>query len=62
MRFAGIWWASNRMKFWIYATWGLLVSRGEPTDEQLYERWCGSGPLSDRQAAWEELDRRYETP
>lgn len=35
------------------------MSTGEPTDEQLYERWCGSGPLLDRQAAWEELDRRY---
>lgn len=32
---------------------------GEPSDEELYERWCGLGPSADRQAAWEELDRRY---
>lgn len=29
------------------------------SDEELYERWCGSGPLLDRQSAWEELDQRY---
>lgn len=37
------------------------MSSDEPTDEELYERWCGSGPLLDRQAAWEELDQRYHT-
>ena len=37
------------------------MSSDEPTDEELYGRWCEPGPLGDRQAAWEELDRRYRT-
>ena len=32
---------------------------GEASDEELYERWCGPGSPTDRQTAWEELDRRY---
>ena len=31
----------------------------EPTDEELYERRWASHTLVDRQAAWEELDRRH---
>lgn len=35
------------------------MSSGQPTDEQLYERRFSAESLRERQAAWEELERRY---
>lgn len=37
------------------------MSSGEPTDEQLYEQRFGAGSLIERQAAWEELERRHRS-